>query len=336
MHRNRSTRDGFTLLELMVVLVILGILVALSAAAVVKYIAVSQSSATETTIRKVYSRLQAQRAAVVKAAQTEDMLKILGATNLGTLQTAAGYPTLADWPQRSRVIYTKLRLIQEFPSTFAEALAPPLLSAKPSYVKAFTGLTAGQPYESSACLLLALQQGRGGSVVSADDYGSSSVKLFKDPSTSAMVQALVDGWGTPLAYYRWPWGNSEVDALAPPVQVGTAGTAVTAATVVRDPEDPMGLLLNTTWYTMSSNGPRTTFEGWCHSVTNSSQSPSNPGYPQYAYYMVPAVVSAGPNLQLGLTSQGSTSPGPMAPDGTNSDSDNIYSFRLSPPGARGD
>jgi prepilin-type N-terminal cleavage/methylation domain-containing protein len=339
MGRCSRVRDAFTLTELVVSMLIIGLLVGLAAAAVGRYIAVSQATATGVTIRKVYGRLHAQRATVVKAAESEDMLKTVGSSVLSQIQTAAGYSQsspIQDWAARTRVIYVKLRLRQEFPMTFAEALNPAPLPPKQAYVKAFTGLTAGQSYESAACLLRAVTRGRDGQAISADTYGTGNVKNFSDPSTGASIPALVDGWGTPLAFYRWPWGNSEVDSLAQAVQPGKSGSPATPnASIVRDPEDPLGLLMNMNWY---AGAGRSTFEGWCHAVTNSSASGTQA--PQYAYYMIPVIVSAGPNSQLGLTPQTKTtappySPGPMDPDGTNNDSDNIYSFRLLPPGAGG-
>lgn len=364
MRQSRIGRGGFTMVELMVVIAIIAILMGLAAAAVTRIIAVSQANATSTTIRKVYSRLQSQRAAVMKAAESEDMLKTIGPIVLGQLQTAAGFGStpVQDWQARTRIMYIKLRLKQEFPQTFAEALNPGPTNAGPpatgflpkqAYVKAFTGLAGtdvtGVDYQSAACLLLALQQGRQGSAVSSDDYGSTSSRLFTDSGAgNKQVPALIDAWGSPLAYYRWPWGSTELDSLVPTIQPGISAAPVTAASIVRDPEDPVGLLLNTTWYATGSSGARGTFESWCHAVTNNSATGGEA--PQYAYYMVPAIVSPGPDKTLGLTPQtytpyiSSTNPpsGPMKPDGSmNSngqiaESDNIYSFRLMPPGARGD
>jgi prepilin-type N-terminal cleavage/methylation domain-containing protein len=339
MEQRPRIRDGFTLAELVVSILIIALLVGLAVAAAGRYIAVSQATVTGVTIRQVYGRLHAQRATVIKAAESEDMLKSVGPTVLSQIQTAAGYSPsspIQDWAARARVIYVKLRLRQEFPMTFAEALNPAPLPPKQAYAEAFSGLTAGHTYESAACLLRAVTRGQGGRAISADTFGTGSVKTFVDPSTGANIPALVDGWGTPLAFYRWPWGSSEVDSLAPAIQPGQNGSAATPnGSVVRDPEDPLGLLMNMNWYATAG---RSTFEGWCHAVTNNNVTGGQA--PQYAYYMVPVLVSAGPNSQLGLTSQTKTtappySPGPMDPDGSNNDSDNIYSFRLLPPGTGG-
>src|SRR5262249_9623941 len=137
--------------------------------------------------------------------------------------------------------------------------------------------------ESSACLLMALREGRSGGAAGTDDYGAASVDMVIG------IEVLVDGWRKPLAFYRWPTdpsANNEVDQLAPP----------SSATVskARDPQDPDGLLIATNPVTEWWGTPgRTIFETqWCHSLQKSA----NP----YAYYMIPVIVSRGPNGQLGI------------------------------------
>ncbi len=407
MRRDRIRRGGFTLVELLVVVTIIAILVGLSAAAVGKYIAVSQSNATEATIRKVYTKLMPQVESVVKSAREENMATTVGATNANTIMLLAGNDA-----RRARVIYIKARLKQEFPISFNEALSPTPLAAKQAYVNAFsshgtsgTGLslaltapagavtgvaigTAGSGYpasttftaipeqwgatgctvsvvtnpagvptsvtlqtagtgyssatvaafvapaahESAACLLAALQQARRGNSLSSEEFGSTSVKIFSG------VNALVDGWGSPLQFVRWPTGSSEVDSLAAPPQFLTGGTLETP-TVVKDPQDPDGLLLNNAWYTTSDTSATYAalpvrlgtlgqdFEYYFHAVHKGSVTSSSG---MYAFYSVPAIFSAGPNRSLGLSILD------MTPDGSNADTDNVYSFRLLPPGARGD
>src|SRR5262249_19167033 len=216
----------------------------------------------------------------------------------------------------ARGIYVNLRLRPEFPMTYAEALSPSgPVPAKQSYARYLatrqkTGNATPAAEESSACLLMALREGRSGGAAGTDDFGATSVDTVNG------IEVLVDGWRKPLAFYRWPTDpglNNEVDQLAPP-----ASATVSKA---RDPQDPDGLLLNPRWWASSG---RTTFENsWCHSL----QKNSNP----YAYYMIPVIVSAGPNGQLGIAPiTGAPNPRPdvMAINNQAQANDNIYNYRL--------
>ena len=414
MDAKRANRQAFTLIELIVVMLIIGILMAMSAAAVGKFITVQQQSNTEMTIRKVYSKLMTQWESVIRSAREENMATTIGSANAAYITTLAG----GDG-RRARVIYIKARLKQEFPISFGEATSPGAswvtgpLPFKQAYFNKFSGKTitgsgltltltaasgpvtavalgsggTGYPasttftvmplisgaggctvsattsaagivtsvslttagtgyssstvpavvvpaaYESSACLLEALKQGRRGNPISSDDFGSQSVKQFNG------VDCLVDGWGTPLQFFRWPTGSGEVNGLAPPPQPTTSG-ALTPPTTVRDQQDPDGLLLSNQWYLASDTGmpvPQGSlgldFEYYFHPVHNATvtfNTTTHTATGMYAYFMVPVLASAGPNKHLGLYVTD------MTADGTGSDTDNLYSYRLLPPGVGGD
>jgi prepilin-type N-terminal cleavage/methylation domain-containing protein len=320
----QARRAGFTLVELLVVMGIILALVALSASASMRLLATQKVSVTETTITKVDSALRKQWDAVLTAAQKEDIAARYGSTTYTTILGVAGNDT-----RRARVIYVKLRLRQEFPMNYAEALSPSgPLPAKQSYAKYLsargkTGNANPVAEESSACLLMALREGRSGGTAGTDDFGATSVDMVNG------IEVLVDGWRRPLAFYRWPTDpgpNNEVDQLAPP-----ASATVSRA---RDPQDPDGLLIATPgtstgwWY---SSGRMTFENSWCHSL--------HKGTAPYAYYMIPVIVSAGPNGQLGITAiTGAPNPPAdvMVINNQANANDNICNYRLQRLGARGD
>src|SRR5262249_14437313 len=139
--------------------------------------------------------------------------------------------------RRARIIWIKLRLKQEFPMNFSEIIAgpftlpqppfstsplvPPLASLNPAtfgstskYRQVLTqaGITAGLasqnprvwPFESSACLLMALQQGRGSVPFTDDKVPPGSLAAWPAPNTT--LKLLADSWDKPVVFYRWPAG----------------------------------------------------------------------------------------------------------------------------------
>ena len=75
---------------------------------------------------------------------------------------------------------------------------------------------------------------------------------------------LIDSWGRPLAFYRFPVFNAELDASNP-----NKATGVQAR--FRDPIDPAGLLMDPTWNNPTNYLQRNgvwAFEKLCHIVHN--------------------------------------------------------------------
>src|SRR5262245_22356018 len=104
-----SRRAGFTLVELLVVIAIIGILVALTAGAVVRFIGVQARDNTEVAMRKIQPLLQNQWKAVIDQAKTEPISQ-------NAMVMAGGDERLA------RIIHIKLRLRQEFPANYNEVM----------------------------------------------------------------------------------------------------------------------------------------------------------------------------------------------------------------------
>jgi prepilin-type N-terminal cleavage/methylation domain-containing protein len=320
-HRVRWRWRAFTLVELLVVVLIIGIIASLTAGAAVLVIGRQKSSNTETNIKLLATALDEHYRAVIDKASKEPPLPEVVAL--------AGGDT-----QRAQVIWVKLRLKQEFPMTFAELLAPAGSSGIPlppstTYVEALqqqlgpTGVAQinpglqVQPCEPAVCLLLALQKNRRGVNFDMDSLSPGTVAdgtyTLPDGST-ATVKQLVDSWGAPLAFYRWPTACTE---LGP--QVG-----------FNDPEDPTGLLCSPTWQSQFGS----VFVQSFHALA-----PPASGQPQ-SYRLIPTIVSAGPNNFLGMPPDPKQpaitgwTPNPMDTSQPDS-SDNIYSYRMLSLGARG-
>jgi prepilin-type N-terminal cleavage/methylation domain-containing protein len=337
MHR-RGLPAGFTLIELLVVVAIISALAALTAAATVGVISAQKQSNTELTIQTLMGQLEQQWQAVIAQANQETIPP-------NVILMAGGDE------RRARVIWIKLRLKQEFPMNFTEALAPwktaldvPVrqnpyigpqdLPAKTSYARALatlTGSTHSPTTESAAMLLLALQQGRKGTTTFGVDNLAGSGAVADTDNDG--VPELVDAWGTPLVFYRWPFGSplggSELNQSNPDK------TGVNSR--FQDPVDPHGLLLESNWNNLVTNLNTRQgvywFEQLCHPV---HMGIGDKGYTPVATYMQPVIVSAGRNKRTGLASwfppspqlPSALSPDPMAIFSGPDEADNIYSFRL--------
>src|SRR5437660_1405276 len=104
-------RAGFTLVELMVVIAIIGVIIALTTAAAMQVVSYQRSSTTNGTIQTVNSELQKQWAAVIALADKDALPPVV-------ISMAGGNE------RRARVIWKKLRLKEAFPMNFKEALTP--------------------------------------------------------------------------------------------------------------------------------------------------------------------------------------------------------------------
>jgi type II secretory pathway pseudopilin PulG len=330
---------------MLVVMAIIGLLVSLTAGAFVLVINRQHSSNTETILKLLATALDQHYRAVIDQAKKEKIPN--------DVITLAG----GDY-QRAQVIWIKLRLKQEFPMTFAELSAPwgppnPYIGYNDlppikAYVEALqqagvqfapSGIVdpslSPQACESAACLLIALQKNRRGVNFDMDQIGSGYVVdgIYANPAGGqTTVKMLVDGWGNPLAFYRWPTACLELNPSPSPSQPATTG--------FNDPEDPLGLLSSPAWVL----DPAPTLKGYwfqqiCHALyANTSGNP-------YAYKVLPTIVSAGADGNLGIPAppapQPPVQPYPgLTPNGMDTSQpasfDNIYSYRLISLGARGD
>lgn len=299
-------RQAFTLVELLTVLAIIAVLVALTAAGIFWAAEGRRSSNTQLGIRTVDKVLAQHWKAVIDKASKEEV-------PAGVMSMAVG-PNQA---KRARVIWVTLRLKQEFPMSYQEALAPwttvppnPYVSGggKAVYQSAFGAASGPADVQNASCLLLSLAQNRGGVALSPADLGPNVGDTNGDG-----IQELVDNWGKPMVFFRFPTGSAELDATNP-----AAPTA--RAYRFRNPLDSDGVLLDKAWNNdvnyVAQQGVYW-FEQLCHSVHTGSGA----SYQPRAYYMLPTLVSAGKNGLLGLNNDMSIASGPDADD-------NLYSFKL--------
>jgi len=294
-------RGAFTMIELTVVLLVIGLLVALTAGTVVRVMDSQKKSNTQVTLNKLQSQLTKQWSAYKDLYWKENPANVNGGGAWTAVQAMAGGDQ-----RRARVIWVKLRLKQTFPVSFSEALNPAPLPPLPTYQVALgqlgiTAATAPNPpaaYESSACLLLALQQSVSGGGAKLEDLGvSSSIQPIS--AGTGTINIFVDHWNSPLQFCRWPTGDA--------IPLGNSAAGQPGA--ANDPGDPEGTLTVQAW----QNTYRTQFMNLCHYL------PPRTGAAPTSNVVVPLVASCGPDKNLGLN------PTDFSSLGAGAENDNIYS-----------
>jgi prepilin-type N-terminal cleavage/methylation domain-containing protein len=293
--RRRPRRAAFTLIELLVVILIITILVALSAAAVLRIIGVQQTSNSKTALTKVQAELNKQWSAA--AARFEKETPPFTDPNLNAVYNNVVMPLAQNDRKRARVIWVKLRLKQMFPQTMDEVFNP-LPGDLPPLEHNVDGLTTlgYNPYSSSPpappgtpipiapehssiLLLSALTRGEGGNQLSGADLGISASLGTGTTPNGMPVSYLIDGYGQPLAFCRWPTGSTVLNPNGP--QQG-----------LHDSGDPTGLLTNAQW--LATTGAQQ-FQVNCHALP-----PRTAANEPQSYRLAPLVASPGPDKTLGL------------------------------------
>ncbi len=306
--RNCPRREGFTLVELLVVIAIIAVLASMVILGVFAMIGNRTKSNTEANVRVLHKMLQTRWAAVIADAKKE--------TPSPAAQSLAAFDL-----ERARAIWIKVRLAEAFPISFSELESDPKKvvnivntyipanKLKPHFTKYRTTITAYPavpgPTESSACLLMALRTLQADGLAIDDQMKNAVVDTDGDG-----IPELIDGWGRPLAFFRFPWNDSALQAANP-----TAGNS--AAGKYSDPTDPFGKLLDnkqpSNWYkTTSPVNFRAIFESTFHPIMVTATN--------NAYYTTPVIASAGKDGLMMLN-------GDLSSTGTGS-ADNILSFQL--------
>ncbi len=290
-----TRRGGFTLIELIVVIAIIAALAALTAGATLKFLGSQQIANTKSTLDRTQSQLNKAWSKVKDQAYREQMPS---AVNAWILANLAGNDANAQG--RARVIYVKLKLRQAFPMNFNEALNPAPLPPLPAYTTYLTnqlGITGstGANYESSACLLMALQRGVSGAGIEPSDLTKGGATGSAVTPNGSTLTFLTDASGTPLFFTRVPVGSPFLNPNPYPGG-GQPGA--------NDPLDPQGYLQLGNWATMV--GPSGQFGTVFTALTQQQLASTNCSYNQ-----APMLCSAGLDKQL-YTNSVTFSPLPAA------------------------
>jgi prepilin-type N-terminal cleavage/methylation domain-containing protein len=320
--RHSAGRRGFTLVEVMVVIVIMLVLVSLTAGVVSKGFAWVYRTNTEKTMQKIDQRVQRVFEKIRKNVEANDPpagvnIRADVPIDLWTLaDDGTGNPDIIR--KRAKVLFYKLQTNHLFPANYREVVLNAQLWSNNPYVasihqKLSTKVGSRWPYwgdpnppppasidqavAQNSAILAVMYELQG----SLDDLTSAEVQDTNLPGAPADgAPEICDGWGTPIVFFRWgnvTGGPAPAAPFAHPLLRGRAMQAFPAkfasAAAARDSDDPEGLLRN------NPNVPAANYwRNWASNLTNFQAAF---GYtleepPIYAPFVL---ISAGPNRIFG-------------------------------------
>jgi prepilin-type N-terminal cleavage/methylation domain-containing protein len=315
-----ARRRGFTLVELLVVILLIATLAAISVGAFFRVQAAEKNRATESTLSKIETALNRKRSAVL-----DDAAKDAQNGSIPPLVVAFA----GNDKDRARVLWTYIKLKNEFPTTLKEAQTDILLGGQvvlphrrifdPPTLPAWNNAAPGsEAVQSAACLYVALTAtGNRGEVTGLDGLNQQTADVVipgtGSSSGASSAKAFADAWGNPIAFVRMAFPD---EVNGPPYTRGGVANM--------DPCDPLGKLTQGSggWSAIQLN----TF--WTVIVTDHIRAGALPFPP--ATYPMP------PNAQVRNWIMTTVSAGPDGDLSNFFDGDNLVGYRIRREGARGD
>jgi prepilin-type N-terminal cleavage/methylation domain-containing protein len=297
----RIARNGFTLLEVLIVITIMVLLASLTLSAVFKGLQLIRRSNTERTMQKVHERLGLRQEAIAGEADKIE-------PNAALLTLAGGDR------QRARVLLQKLITRWSFPMSFDEIQTNWTQSTlfinsegHPSarfFETRRQGATGGVDATNPATLALIYERLGG-----LDDLSGGERSAVQIGGQTFTV--ILDSWGNPMRFYRSP-----VDHTDQPLGLGRnlVERAMPREKWSIDADDPLGLLdlrrpenydTNGTtpdWYNINDSVYGFGLLGqYVHNNIQHFRAPVPPVAGWTPVYCPMTMVSAGPDGQWGLT-----------------------------------
>lgn len=191
----RRSRQGFTLLELLVVIALITLLTGILVVSIGRFTVIAKERATQALIAKLHAQVQQRVEELARKRTTPQFIETAKNVSFGA--------PVAD-PAARQVLHLKSEQRRYFPQSFADVNAA-------DFAKDFSSSHATTPFdqtkhraetESSEMLYYFLTRGRalGAETMDADAFGKSEVA---DTDGDGLPE-FIDAWGKPLRFYRWP------------------------------------------------------------------------------------------------------------------------------------
>jgi len=226
-------KAGFTLVELMVVLVIVAMLSALSLSGLAGVRQRAKADKTRSTIRKLHEIIIPQYESYLNRRIMTSGALPQQCVGLGTFAPGGTQVTMASGPYSAainRLWSQRLITALEMPDQWNDVMTTGSSTAIPlwtlttpvrRYAKYKNQVSPSPKYESAECLAMIVM--RGG--IDADAIEGFRADEIGDIDKDGAPE-FRDGWGSPIAFIRWPAGFDAIDPSTNP-----------------DPFDPMRVAL---------------------------------------------------------------------------------------------
>jgi len=292
---DRLRRDGFTLVELLVVILIIAIMASLITAVIGNSLNSAQAAATRATITKVHRLLEERRQAIARRNLRTEIRVVRNSMAAPELYAPQVRPGLNS-NEVARIVAFKETMRAQFPQRIKDLSGPdrrfhtsddsPVLAQLKKLNSSFSANPPVFPSQhtmtttSSELLYVALTMGTElGSGGTAIDFNSSEVV---DSDGDGLME-LVDGWGNPLRFYRWPTDLVKAFPNSVPRPVELLIDGGNAQLWNKDPDDPIGRFNK--WLSNSDVNTHWQVREYYHALST---------------FHVPLVVSAGQDGELFL------------------------------------
>lgn len=191
--RPQSARSGFTLIEILMVIGLIALLAGVLIVAVGGVVGSAKEAATKATIRKVDSLLTKRMEAFNRAIIDQDKVSSGSGKTPTYVQAAQLESFYRQAPSVAKVLARKRVFRQYFPQRFSEVPAGSLTYDTSKHVS---------ETESAEMLyyFLTTLPGYGIDAPDGDNFTNNEIA----DTDSDGLKEIVDGWGQPLRYYRWP------------------------------------------------------------------------------------------------------------------------------------